>query len=166
MQIKKLIPSLTEQWKAIYERERPNLAPNAITGEELAAYAEKKLRAEPMADEGFLAAIAADVKNNAFFAEKLHGEEPAPAAFRYRDGTVIGIDRISGWFLAENDDVRDELTYVKGLDEADLENVLRTVDWLRCKKILENTKKKGYIPLPTKPSVFRKRAAGPKKEEQ
>ena len=166
MQIKKLIPSLTEQWKAIYEKERPNLVPNAISGAELAVYAEKKLHAEPMADESFLAAITTDVKNNAFFAGKLGGEQPDPAAFRYRDGTVIGIDRVSGWFIAENDAVREELTYVKGLDEADLENVLRTVDWLRCKKILENSKKKGYIPLPTKPSLFRKRTAGPKKEEQ
>ncbi len=166
MQIKKLFPTLTEQWKAIYERERPNLQPNAITGEELAAYAENKLKAEPMTDEGFLAAIAADVRNSAYFAEKLHGEQPSPAVFRYRDGTVIGIDRVSGWFIAENDAIRDELTYVKGLDEADLENAVRTVDWLRCKKILENSKKKGHIPLPTKPMLFRKRAEGPKEEEK
>ena len=166
MQIKKLVPSLTEQWKTIYEKERPNLVPNAITGEELIAYAQNKLKAEPYGDEAFLAAICTDVRNNAFFAEKLRGKEPQPVAFRYRDGTVIGIDRVSGWFLAENDAVRDELTYVKGLDEADLENAVRTVDWLRCKKILENSKKKGHLPLPTKPMLFRKRAEGPKEEEE
>ena len=150
-QIKKLIPSLTEQWKTVYERERPNLEPNAITGEELAEYVQNKLRAEPYSDEAFLDAICADVKNSAFFAEKLHGAEPDPVAFRYRDGTFIGVDRISGWFIAEDDRIRDELTYVKGLDEADLENVLRTVDWLRCKKAVGSERKMGYLPLPKKP---------------
>ena len=37
MQIRKLFPPLTEQWKKTYEKERPNLTPNAITGEELCA---------------------------------------------------------------------------------------------------------------------------------
>lgn len=148
-QIKKLIPSLTEQWKAVYERERPNLEPNAITGEALAEYVQNKLRAEPYSDEAFLDAICADVKNSAFFAEKLHGAEPDPVAFRYRDGTFIGVDRISGWFIAEDDRIRDELTYVKGLDEADLGNVIRTVDWIHCKKTVEAQRKKPLLPKKT-----------------
>ena len=134
MAIKRLVPTMTEQWKTVYEKERPNLVPNAITGEALAEYAQNKLKAKPFGDGTFLAAICTDVKNNAFFAAKLQGAEPDPAAFRYRDGTLIGIDRVSGWFIAENDRIRDELTYVKGLDEADLANILRTVDWLRCKR--------------------------------
>ena len=166
MQIKKLIPPLTEQWKKAYEKERPNLVPNAITGEELAAFAEDRFAVQPYTDEAFLDAIRKDVLNNGFFREKLNGAEPQPVAYRLADGTFLGIDTVSGWFIAENDAVRDELTYRKGLDEADLENVLRTMDWLRCKKILENSKKKGYIPLPTKPALFRKRVAGPKEEER
>lgn len=150
-QIKKLIPSLTEQWKAVYERERPNLTPNAITGEALAEYVQNKLQAEPYTDEAFLGAICTDVKNSAFFAEKLHGAEPDPVAFRYHDGTFIGIDRVSGWFIAEDDRIRDELTYVKGLDEADLENVIRTVDWLRCRKMVGSERKTGNTPLSKKP---------------
>ena len=155
MQIKKLVPPLTEQWKAIYERERPNLTPNAITGEELADCVRSRYQATPITEEAYLEAIRTDVKNSAFFSGKLHGEEPDPAAFRLPDGTFVGIDRVSGWFIAENDAVRDELTYVKGLDEADLENAVRTVDWLRCKKAVEALRKK-KPPLPKKP--FRKRA--------
>lgn len=156
MQIKKLIPPLTEQWKAIYEKERPNLKPNAITGEALADCVRSRYQATPITEEAYLEAIRTDVKNSALFSEKLHGAEPQPAAFRLPDGTFVGIDLVSGWFIAENDAVRDELTFAKGLDEADLENVIRTVDWLRCKKALERSKKKGYIPSPKKP--FRKRA--------
>lgn len=156
MQIKKLIPTLTEQWKTVYERERPNLAANAITGAELAQYAQTHFAAEPVTEEAYLDAVRKDVQNDAFFREKLCGAEPDPAAFRLRDGTFLGVDRVSGWFIAENDKVRDELTYVKGLDEADLENVLRTVDWLRCKKIAEDRRVKKLPPLPKKPSLLRR----------
>ena len=137
MQIKKLIPSLTEQWKKMYEKERPNLSPNAISGEALADYAKERFAAESFADEAFLNAICTDVKNDPFFREKLNGAEPSPAAFRLSDGTFLGMDLVSGWFIAENDAVRDELIAVKGLDEKDLDNVLRTVDYLRCTKAQE-----------------------------
>ncbi len=154
MQIKKLVPPLTEQWKAIYEKERPNLTPNAITGEAIADYVQSRYQATPITEEAYLDAIKADVRNDAFFSEKLHGAEPRPAAFRLPDGTFVGIDLVSGWFIAENDAVHDELTYVKGLDEADLANVIRTADWLRCQKSMSKLKKKGYIRSPKKP--FRK----------
>lgn len=166
MQIKKLIPTLTEQWKTVYERERPNLAPNAITGEELAQYAQTHFAVDPVTEETYLNAVCKDVQNNAFFREKLRGAEPDPVAFRLRDGTFLGIDRVSGWFIAENDKVRDELTYVKGLDEADLENVLRTVDWLRCKKIAEDRRVKKLPPLPKKPACYEKHNAESREEER
>lgn len=162
MQIKKLIPPLTEQWKAIYERERPNLQPNAITGEELAEYVQTQFAATPITEEAFLDAIRTDVRNSAFFSEKLHGEEPRPAAFRLPDGTFVGIDLVSGWFIAENDAVRDELTFVKGLDEADLENVVRTVDWLRCKKTVGVQRGK----KPMKKPPFLRRRGESREEEQ
>ncbi len=165
MQIKKLIPPLTEQWKAIYEKERPNLVPNAITGEELAEYVQNELHALPYEDGAFLAAIRADVLKNAFFTKKLHGAEPDPVAFRYRDGTFIGIDRVSGWFIAENDALREELTYAKGLDEVDLENVIRTVDWLNCKKHVESNRKKKLL-LPKKLQLPRKRLMENREEEK
>lgn len=165
-QIKKLIPSLTEQWKRVYEKERPNLVPNAITGEELVLYAQNALRAEPVSDEAFCAAIAADVKNNAFFAEKLNGAEPDPVALRGPDGSFIGIDRVSGWFIAEDDRIRDRLTFAKGLDEKDLDNVLRTVDWLRCKKAAEADRKTGCIAQPKKPQLPRKRLMENREEEK
>ena len=142
MQIKKLVPPLTGQWKAIYEKERPNLQPNAITGEELRDYVRTQFAATPITEEAYLDAIRTDVRNSAFFSEKLHGEEPRPAAFRLPDGTFVGIDLVSGWFIAENDTVRDELTFVKGLDEADLENVISTVDWLRSRKTVEARRRK------------------------
>ena len=164
MQIKKLVPPLTEQWKAIYEKERPNLQPNAITGEELAEYVQSRFHGEPITEEAYLDAIGTDVKNSAFFSEKLHGKEPDPAAFRLPDGTFVGIDLVSGWFIAENDTVRDELTFVKGLDEEDLYNPIRTVDWLRCKKTIEARRNK-KPPLPKKPSFFRQRAER-REEEQ
>lgn len=162
MQIKKLIPPLTEQWKAIYEKERPNLQPNAITGEELAEYVKTQFAATPITEEAFLDAIRTDVRNSAFFAAKLHGAEPRPAAFRLPDGTFVGIDRVSGWFIAENDEVRDELTFVKGLDEADLENVVRTVDWLRCKKTVGA--QRGKKPM-KKPPFLRRRGESCEEEQ-
>ena len=81
MQIKKLVPPLTGQWKAIYEKERPNLQPNAITGEELRDYVQTRFAATPITEEAYLDAIRTDVRNSAFFREKLHGAEPRPAAF-------------------------------------------------------------------------------------
>ena len=51
MQIKKLFPPLTEQWKTVYEKERPNLTPNAITGEALSRYVRDRFDAEPTEDE-------------------------------------------------------------------------------------------------------------------
>lgn len=165
-QIKKLLPSLTEQWKTVYEKERPNLTPNAITGEQLVLYAQNVLHAAPVSDEAFCAAVAADVKNNAFFAEKLNGAEPDPVALRGRDGSFIGIDRTSGWFIAENDKLRDRLTFAKGLDEKDLDNVFRTVDWLRCKKAAEADRKTGFIPLPKKPALFRRKIEEAKEKKE
>jgi hypothetical protein len=156
MQIKKLFPPLTEQWKTVYEKERPNLTPNAISGAELAAYVQTRFGAEPITDAVYLDAIRTDVQNDAFFREKLRGAEPEPAAFRLGDGTFVGIDLVSGWFIAESDTVRIELTYAKGLDEADLENVIRTVDWLNCKKRMEALPRKGR-PLPNKPAGGRRR---------
>lgn len=126
--------SVVEQWKQVYDRERGNLSPNAITGDALITFAEKRFGAEPFQNEAFRNAVCTDVLNNAFFRTKLKGKEPDPVVLRLYDGTFLGVDRVSGWFLAENDAVRDELTVVKGLDEADLENVARTVDYLRCKK--------------------------------
>ena len=161
MQIKKLVPPLTEQWKAIYEKERPNLQPNAITGEELAEYVQSRFHGEPITEEAYLDAIGTDVKNSAFFSEKLHGKEPDPAAFRLPDGTFVGIDLVSGWFIAENDAVRDELTFVKGLDEADLKNVVRTVDWLKCKKTVGGQRGKKLM---KKPPFLRRR--GESREEE
>lgn len=165
-QIKKLFPSMTEQWKAAYEKERPNLTPNAITGEELRAYVETHYDVQPIDDEACRNAICADVRNDPFFREKLKGGEPKPAAFRLADGTFVGLDTVSGWFIAENDRVRDELTFVKGLDEADLENVLRTVSWLNCKKRVEAKRKKGCIAQPKKPRPPRKRLMENREEEK
>lgn len=147
MQIKKLVPPLTGQWMAVYKRERPNLSPNAVTGEELCEYVRTRLHAEPWADETALDAVKKDVENSTFFAKKLCGAEPQPAAFRLPDGSFVGIDLVSGWFIAENDKVREELTYVKGLDEDDLENPIRTVEWLRCRKAAERngTRKKRSV---------------------
>lgn len=138
MQIKKLIPSLTQQWKEIYERERPGLSPNAISGAELADYVRTRFDAEPVTDEAYLNAVRTDVRNDTFFCGKLNGAEPCPAAFRLKDGSFVGLDLVSGWFFAEDDAVRDELTAVKGLDEDDLDNVVRTVDYLRCKALMES----------------------------
>ena len=136
MQIKKLAPSLMEQWIGIYQKERPNLTPNAISGEALAAYVKEQCAATPTDDETVLKAVTDAVLRNAFYAAKLpEGKKPRPAAFVRDDGTVIGIDLETGYFAVDADaKLRDELTYVKGLDEADLSNVMRTVDWLRCKK--------------------------------
>ena len=142
MQIKNLAPSLTEQWKAIYEKERPNLAPNAITGKELADFTQTYYEAERITDDAFSETLKKDVYGNALFSEKLKGQEPDLIVFRLADDSRIGIDLVSGLLIAENDTVREELTYRKGLDEADLENVVRTVEWLRCRDLAEERNRK------------------------
>lgn len=143
MQIKKLAPSLLEQWIGIYEKERPNLTPNAISGEALAAYVREYCAATPTEDEAVRKTVSDAVLKNAFYAAKLpEGSVPRPVSFLREDGTTIGIDLETGYFAVDTDaKLRDELTYVKGLDEADLSNVMRTVDWLRCKKIVEAKRK-------------------------
>lgn len=142
-QIKKLIPPLSEQWKAIYEKERPNLVPNAISGEELANYIWDRFDAEPSKDEELLSAVGDMLVQNTLVQQKLKGGEPHPAAFRLEDGSVVGIDLHTGCFVVQNNDaLRDELTFLKGLDETDLENVILTVEWLRCRKQREEKEEK------------------------
>ena len=135
MQIKKLVPPLTEQWKAIYERERPNLTPNAITGEALDNYIRDRFDAEPSKDEELLSNVREMLAQSTLVQQKKKDGQLQPVAYRLEDGTVIGIDLLTGCFIVQNNDaIRDELTFIKGLDEADLDNVVLTVDWLRCRK--------------------------------
>ena len=73
---------------------------------------------------------------------KVGDGEVRPVAYRIDDGTVIGVDLLTGIFIVQdNMAVRDELTYVRGLDESDLENVLLTVDWIRCRNLWEQKEK-------------------------
>ena len=142
MQIKKLIPSLMEQWKAIYEMERPNLTPNAITGEALTRYIEDRFAVQPSEDESLQNAVRGMLAQSALVRQKVGDGEVRPVAYRIDDGTVIGVDLLTGIFIVQdNMAVRDELTYVRGLDESDLENVLLTVDWLRCRNLWEQKEK-------------------------
>ena len=142
MQIKKLIPSLMEQWKAIYEMERPNLTPNAITGEALTRYIEDRFAVQPSEDESLQNAVRGMLAQSALVRQKVGDGEVRPVAYRIDDGTVIGVDLLTGIFIVQdNMAVRDELTYVRGLDESDLENVLLTVDWLRCRNLREQKEK-------------------------
>ena len=53
MQIKKLIPSLTEQWKKVYENKRPELSPNAISGAELMEYVKTRFAAAAITEEEY-----------------------------------------------------------------------------------------------------------------
>ena len=142
MQIKKLIPSLMEQWKSIYETERPNLTPNAITGEALTRYIEDRFAVQPSEDESLQNAVRGMLAQSALVRQKVGDGEVRPVAYRIDDGTVIGVDLLTGIFIVQdNMAVRDELTYVRGLDESDLENVLLTVDWLRCRNLWEQKEK-------------------------
>lgn len=135
-------PSPLEQWKALYERERPNLRPNAISGEELAAFVQSEYDAVWVEDEAYAKTVTDAVKGSALFSEKLNGEAPKVRVFWLADGSLCGVDLVSGMFLGENETVRDALTYKKGLDEADLDNVIRTADWLRCKNLAEQADEK------------------------
>lgn len=139
MQIKKLSPPLMEQWIRVYEQERPKLSANAVSGEALLTYLLAHVHAAPKDDEATEKALFDAVMNNRFFASKLKdGRKPRPKVFLLDDGTTVGIDLETGYFSVDgNYRLRDELTYVKGLDDADLDNVLRTVDWLRCKRLYE-----------------------------
>ena len=151
MQIKKLIPSLMEQWKAIYETERPHLKPNAITGEALTRYIEDRFAVQPSEDESLQNAVRGMLAQSALVRQKVGDGEVRPVAYRIDDGTVIGVDLLTGIFIVQdNMAVRDELTYVRGLDESDLENVLLTVDWLRCRNLWEQKEK------PTRPGQKKK----------
>ena len=142
MQIKKLIPSLMEQWKAIYETERPHLKPNAITGEALTRYIEDRFAVQPSEDESLQNAVRGMLAQSALVRLKVGDGEVRPVAYRIDDGTVIGVDLLTGIFIVQdNMAVRDELTYVRGLDESDLENVLLTVDWIRCRNLWEQKEK-------------------------
>lgn len=143
MQIKKLLPSLTEQWQAVYDRERADLVPNAITGEELSRYIQDRFLAEPSGDEALISTVRGLLEQDALVQQKRKDGQLQPEAYRLDDGTVIGIDRSTGCFIVQDNDLlRDELTYVKGLDASDLENVYLTVDWLRCRSLHE-AKEKG-----------------------
>jgi len=142
MQIKKLVPPLTEQWKAIYERERPNLTPNAISGAELSSYVRDRFDAEPTEDEALIQTVRDLLEQDALLRQKKTDGRLQPEVYRLDDGTVIGIDLLTGCFIVQdNMAIRDELTYIKGLDDSDLENIPLTVDWLRCRNLRQEKEK-------------------------
>ena len=143
MQIKKLVPPLTELWKATYEKERPNLTPNAISGEELSRYVWERFSVQPSADAELLAAVRGMLEQSALLQQKRKDGDLQPEVYRLEDGTVIGIDLSTGCFIVQdNMAIRDELTYIKGLDDSDLENILLTVDWLRCRNLRQEKEEK------------------------
>ena len=142
MQIKKLVPPLTEQWKTIYERERPNLVPNAISGAELSSYVRDRFDAEPTKDEALIQTVRDLLEQDALLRQKKTDGRLQPEVYRLDDGTVIGIDLLTGCFIVQdNMAIRDELTYIKGMDDSDLENIPLTVDWLRCRNLRQEKEK-------------------------
>ncbi len=141
-QIKKLIPSLTEQWKTVYERERPNLEPNAITGEELSRYIRDRFDTEPTKDEALISAVCDLLEQDALLQQKKQDGRLQPEVYRLDDGTVIGVDLLTCCFIVQgNELLHDEMTYERGLDAFDLDNVLLTADWLRCRNLHEEKEK-------------------------
>lgn len=143
MQIKKLFPPMTEQWKAVYEKERPNLTPNAITGEELSRYVRDRFDSDPTEDEALILAVRDLLEQDVLLQRKKKDGRLQPEVYRLEDGTVIGIDLLSGCFIVQDNELlRDEMTYVKGLDTFDLENMYLTIDWLRCRNLHAEKEKK------------------------
>ena len=142
MQIKKLVPSLTEHWKAVYDKERKNLVPNAITGEALSRYIRDRFDADPIGEDALISTVRDLLEQDALLQRKKKDGRLQPEVYRLDDGTVIGVDLLTGCFIVQDNELlRDELTYVKGLDAFDLENVYLTVDWLRCRDLWEEKEK-------------------------
>lgn len=130
-----------KEWQRMWEEYREQLKPNRKSGRELLAYLYKVYPLEEIHEMEAAQVVAGNVLENRFYAEKLQGAQPNPAAFYVRDEgkgaelyrqqdslfrgqrIFVGIDLASGFYCVEGSSLLwDKLCAFQGLDEADLQN--------------------------------------------
>ncbi len=130
-------PELIAQWKRIAEEFRGKLAPNRKSGAEVVRYFRKRYAFPETRDSEFAEIAAGNLLDNPANAEKLPaGAKPDIRTYQ-KDGILVGIDRVTGFFHIECEDIErvipiyDDLFVYRGLDSADLENFFLTAEYVR-----------------------------------
>lgn len=133
--------SMLKEWQQVWNDYREQLKPNRKSGRELLVYLYKVYPLEEIHETEAAQVVAGNVMENWFYAEKLHGAPPNPAAFYVRDEgkgvelyrqqdnlfrgqrIFVGIDLTSGFYCVEGSSLLwDELCAFQGLDGAGLKN--------------------------------------------
>ena len=126
------------EMKQIYAAYRPALRPNRKSGVQVDDYFRSQNPCQPLENDAFRAAVAANAKENApgMF---LGGTQPDVRCYCVGD-VWIGIDLISGAFhveakrIAAAVPIYDDLFAFRGLDEKDLQYFVLVAEYVQCRR--------------------------------
>lgn len=121
-------------WKALYLQKRDTLQSNRITGAQLDRWFRETYHPAPLEHSGFLEVMAANAAEQA-------QTQAAPdiACYLVEDTILVGIDRTTGFFQVECEDISraeplwDALFLRRGLSDQDLSNYVLTALYLELK---------------------------------
>ncbi len=130
-------PEMIAQWKRTAEQFRGKLTPNRKSGEDVERYFCEHYCFMQVLSLHFLQVVEDNITQNDFNAAKLPpGQKPRVRTYE-RDGIMVGIDRVTGFFQVECEDISrseaiyDDLFVYRGLDSADLENFFLVAEYVR-----------------------------------
>lgn len=130
-------PEMIEEWKQIYKARQATIKPNRKTGAEVDCYFREHYSYFPLDSQEFSNMVTAEILENDFKAEKLtEGTLPDVQCYTV-GGLFVGIDRNSGEFHIEGEDLNkviamhDDLFIYRGLDENDLKNFFLTAEYVK-----------------------------------
>lgn len=152
MLMQPVTPALVAQWQRVYDTYRPRLSPNSQSGDALVQYLQRHYPTAALDDSSFSQIVLENVRNNAFYAQKLPSDAlPHVAAFTIaRVGAgltlydrqdalfagqdiLVGIECKSGFFQVEGSSLLwDELFAYRGLDVMDLDNFYLVAEYIGC----------------------------------
>ncbi|MCQ2452661.1 MAG: hypothetical protein MJ075_05955 [Oscillospiraceae bacterium] len=134
-------PEMIEEWKQIYKARQGTIKPNRKTGAEVDCYFREHYSYCPLSNQDFHDMIAAGILENGYKAEKLSKGTLPDVQCYTAEGLMVGIDRNSGEFHIEGEDLNkviamhDDLFIYRGLDENDLKNFFLTAEYVKLTEI-------------------------------
>lgn len=144
---------MLEEWKKIYAQYRDILKPNRKNGREVEAYFTVRYEHKIADEQGLKDAVYQNIMGNKFLKDKLSpGKTPNIVTYNAK-GAYIGIDRESGYFQVEREEIEkarpiyDDLFLYRGLDEQDLQNPFLVAEYIKLSRRNVDTGHKDGIKL-------------------
>lgn len=131
---------MIKKWQKTFEENRGTLFPNRKTGKEVDEYFTSNYAYEELDSQKYRDIIEYNIMHSNHNKEKLpEGVSPQITIYKEKDSDIIvGIDRISGFFQIEGDDIEkvakiyDDLFAFRGLDGMDIENYFLVAQYIDC----------------------------------